>query len=43
MELPEDPAEVDWDEVTELVTESYRVCAPQKLVRELDARRPAGH
>ena len=26
----------DWVEVTELVTESYRVCAPQKLVRLLD-------
>ena len=27
----------DWDEVAELVTESYRFCAPQKLVRQLDA------
>ena len=26
----------DWVEVTELVTESYRVCAPQQLVRLLD-------
>ena len=26
----------DWEEVAELVTESYRVCAPQKLVRVLD-------
>ena len=26
----------DWDEVAELVTESYRFCAPQKLVRRLD-------
>jgi hypothetical protein len=26
----------DWVEVAELVTESYRVCAPQKLVRLLD-------
>jgi hypothetical protein len=26
----------DWDEVAELVTESYRFCAPQKLVRTLD-------
>jgi hypothetical protein len=25
----------DWDEVAELVTESYRFCAPQKLVRLL--------
>jgi len=28
----------DWSEVAELVTESYRVCAPQKLVRLLDGR-----
>jgi hypothetical protein len=27
----------DWAEVAELVTESYRCCAPQKLVRRLDA------
>jgi hypothetical protein len=27
----------DWGEVSELVTESYRFCAPQKLVRQLDA------
>jgi hypothetical protein len=27
----------DWDEVAELVTESYRSCAPQKLVRRLDS------
>ena len=27
----------DWEEVGELVTESYRFCAPQKLVRALDA------
>ena len=26
----------DWSEVTELVTESYRCCAPQKLVRRFD-------
>jgi YjbR len=26
----------DWAEVAELVTESYRCCAPQKLARELD-------
>ena len=25
-----------WDEVAELVTESYRFCAPQKLSRRLD-------
>ena len=28
----------DWAEVAELVTESYRFCAPQKLVRRLDER-----
>jgi hypothetical protein len=27
----------EWDEVAELVTESYRSCAPQKLVRRLDS------
>jgi hypothetical protein len=27
----------DWAEVAELVTESYRVCAPQRLVRLLDS------
>jgi YjbR len=27
----------DWSEVAELLTESYRFCAPQKLVRRLDA------
>ena len=26
----------DWDEVAELVTESYRFCAPQKLRQRLD-------
>ena len=29
--------DTDWDEVTELVTESYRFCAPQKLRHQLDA------
>jgi hypothetical protein len=28
--------DTDWDEVAELVTESYRFCAPQKLARLLD-------
>ncbi len=28
----------DWAEVAELVTESYRFCAPQKLVRQLENR-----
>ena len=31
----------DWDEVAELVTESYRFCAPQKLVRLLEGTAPA--
>ena len=31
-------ADTDWTEVAELVTESYRFCAPQKLVRLLDER-----
>ena len=26
----------DWDEVVELVTQSYRYCAPQKLRHQLD-------
>ena len=29
--------DTDWAEVADLVTESYRVSAPQKLVRQLDA------
>jgi predicted DNA-binding protein (MmcQ/YjbR family) len=29
-------ADTDWDEVAELVTESYRFCAPQKLRHRLD-------
>jgi predicted DNA-binding protein (MmcQ/YjbR family) len=33
--------ETDWDEVAELVTESYRFCAPQRLVRQLDAAQPS--
>ena len=28
--------DVDWDEVTELVEESYRMLAPKKLLAELD-------
>jgi hypothetical protein len=28
--------DTDWQEVAELVTESYRCCAPQKLRRRLD-------
>lgn len=28
--------DTDWDEVAELLTESYRFCAPHKLVRQLD-------
>ena len=35
MEISDD---TDWVEVAELVTESYRVCAPQKLVRLIDKR-----
>lgn len=29
--LPPDPADADWDEITELVTESYRALAPKRL------------
>lgn len=28
--------DTDWAEVTDLVTESYRICAPRKLGRLLD-------
>jgi hypothetical protein len=28
--------DTDWAEVADLVTESYRICAPQKLVRLLE-------
>jgi predicted DNA-binding protein (MmcQ/YjbR family) len=28
----------DWDEVEKLIVESYRMIAPKKLVKELDAR-----
>lgn len=35
--------DTDWDEVGELVTESYRLLAPQRLVRRLAERdRPGG-
>ena len=34
--------DTDWDEVAELLTESYRCCAPQKLVRLLDERERGG-
>ena len=30
--------DVDWDEVTELVEDSYRATAPKKLIAELDQR-----
>jgi hypothetical protein len=30
-------ASTDWDEIAELVTDSYRLTAPKKLVVELDA------
>jgi predicted DNA-binding protein (MmcQ/YjbR family) len=31
-------ADVDWDEVRELVDASYRLVAPKKLIKELDDR-----
>lgn len=31
-----DPGQVEWDEVAELVTESYRLQAPRKLITLLD-------
>jgi len=35
--------DTDWAEVADLVSESYRVCAPQKLVRLLDQAAPRAH
>jgi hypothetical protein len=29
---------VDWDEVRELIDASFRMVAPKKLIKELDAR-----
>jgi hypothetical protein len=37
-----DVPNVDWDEVAELVEESYRLVAPKRLVAELDAQRGPG-
>jgi predicted DNA-binding protein (MmcQ/YjbR family) len=31
-----DTADLDWDEVTGVVVESYRLCAPRSLARALD-------
>jgi hypothetical protein len=31
-------AHTDWDEVAELLTDSYRITAPKKLVALLDSR-----
>lgn len=33
-----DLAEIDKDELTELVTDAWRMCAPKTVVREYDAR-----
>jgi predicted DNA-binding protein (MmcQ/YjbR family) len=33
-------ATTDWDEIAELVTDSYRLTAPKKLVAQLDAQDP---
>ena len=32
----------NWDEVEQFIVESYRIIAPKRLVKELDARRSAG-
>ena len=29
---------VDWDEISQIVTDAYRVIAPKRLVQELDVR-----
>jgi predicted DNA-binding protein (MmcQ/YjbR family) len=31
-------ADVDWDEIRELVDASYRLVAPKKLIKQLDSR-----
>jgi hypothetical protein len=31
---------IDWDEVTDLVTDAYRMVAPKRLVAQLDAEKP---
>jgi predicted DNA-binding protein (MmcQ/YjbR family) len=31
----------DWEEIRELVTESYRILAPKKLPAQLDEHQPA--
>jgi hypothetical protein len=35
--------DTDWAEVGDLVTESYRICAPQKLATSLDEQRARPH
>lgn len=44
VDLPSDPAAVDWVEVGELLDASYRLTAPARLVRALDdpTTRPTG-
>ncbi len=34
---PADPAELDWDEIAAILADAYRLVAPAKLVRQLDA------
>jgi hypothetical protein len=36
MPLADDTNDTDWEEIRELVTESYRVLAPKKLTALLD-------
>ncbi|MGB3485221.1 MAG: MmcQ/YjbR family DNA-binding protein [Mycobacterium sp.] len=35
-------AQVDWDEVTELIDTSFRLVAPKKLIKQLDDRTHGG-
>ena len=35
-----DDGSTDWTEVTELLTDSYRMLAPKKLIARLDSRQP---
>ncbi|GGD63963.1 MmcQ/YjbR family DNA-binding protein [Microbacterium murale] len=38
LDAEKEGADTDWQEIAELIDASYRVTAPRRLVRELDAR-----
>ncbi|MGH3798745.1 MAG: hypothetical protein ACRDTD_01165 [Pseudonocardiaceae bacterium] len=37
-----DGSDVDWDELGDLIADSYRLIAPKRLITELDDRRRPG-